>query len=109
MVLVDGEVNFAESSNVILKSAVILALFSAATLDEEFFHSRFLLMDNVEDKGMEDERSHNFQKRIVARSGAATFEHQVIFTTPTIEPALNIPACTIGPYYDHDHETLNTQ
>jgi len=106
VVMVDGEANFAESSNVILKNAAILALFSAATLDEKFFHPRFLLMDNVEDKGMEDERSHNFQKLIVARSEAAVFEHQIIFTTSTIAPELNIPAYAIGPSYDHDNKTL---
>ena len=39
VVLVDGEANFAESSNVILKNTAILALFSAATLDEKFFSS----------------------------------------------------------------------
>lgn len=80
---------------------------SAATLDEKFFHPRFLLMDNVEDKGMEDERSHNFQKLIIARPEAAAFEHQIIFTTSTIAPELDISAYTIGPSYDHDHKTLD--
>lgn len=64
-------------------------------------------MDNVEDKGMEGERSHNFQKLIVARSEAATFEHRIIFTTSTIAPELNIPAYTIGSFYDHHHKTLS--
>lgn len=58
-ILVDGDLNFAESSNVIVKNSAILALFAAATEDEEFLHPRFLLMENVEDKGVEDKRSHN--------------------------------------------------
>ncbi len=35
---VDGEMNFADSSSVILKNSAILSLFSAATLDPAFYH-----------------------------------------------------------------------
>jgi hypothetical protein len=106
LVLVDGEANFAESSNVILKNSAILSLFSAATLDGEFFHPRFLLLDNVEDKGMEDARSHNFQQLIVARSKAAAIPHQIIFTTSTINPELETEEFVIGPHYTHEHKAL---
>ncbi|KZX94245.1 MULTISPECIES: AAA family ATPase [unclassified Sulfitobacter] len=105
-ILVDGDLNFAESSNVIVKNSVILALFAAATEDEEFLHPRFLLMDNVEDKGMEDKRSHNFQDIIVKASKAAKLDHQIIFTTSTINPELAGDDYTIGPHYTHDHRTL---
>ena len=50
-ILVDGELNFAESSNVIVKNSGILALLLAAAEDEGFHHPRFALFDNVEDKG----------------------------------------------------------
>jgi hypothetical protein len=105
-ILVDGSANFAESSNVILKNTAILALFSAATLDADFYHPRFLLMDNVEDKGMEAERSHNFQLLIVAASAAAKSDHQVIFTTSTINPALEVDSLVIGPHYTNERQTL---
>jgi hypothetical protein len=105
-ILVDGDLNFAESSNVIAKNSAILALFAAATEDEEFLHPRFLLMDNVEDKGMEDKRSHNFQDIIVKASEAATLEHQIIFTTSTINPELDNEAYTIGSHYTHDYRAL---
>lgn len=104
--LVDGVLNFAESSNVIVKNSVILALFAAATEDEEFLHPRFLLMDNVEDKGMEDKRSHNFQNIIVQVSESAKLEHQIIFTTSTINPELDGDDLTIGPRYTHRQRTL---
>jgi hypothetical protein len=103
---VDGEMNFADSSSVILKNAAILSIFSAATLDQKFYHPRFVLLDNVEDKGMEMIRSHNFQKLIVARSEAAKIDHQIIFTTSMICPELNIDKYTIGPQYDHTNQTL---
>jgi len=103
---VDGDMNFADSSSVILKNTAILSIFSAATFDPNFYHPRFVLLDNVEDKGMEVKRSHNFQKLIVARSEAAKASHQIIFTTSMICPDLNIEQYTIGPEYDHDHHTL---
>ncbi len=52
----DGSRSFAESSNVVLKNAVVLGLWEAALQNESFFHPRFCLMDNIEDKGMEAER-----------------------------------------------------
>ncbi|HJT42100.1 MAG TPA: AAA family ATPase [Rhizomicrobium sp.] len=103
---VDGEMNFADSSSVILKNSAILSIFSAAALDAAFYHPKFLLLDNVEDKGMEVVRSHHFQKLIVARSEAATVPHQIIFTTSMICPELNVDKYTIGPEYTHEHRTL---
>lgn len=103
---VDGNMNFAASSNVILKNTAILALFSAATLDEDFYHPRFLLMDNVEDKGMEEKRSHNFQSLIVQASRTARFEHQIIFTTSMMNPELDLEQFVVGPRYTHEKKTL---
>ncbi|MDY0884687.1 AAA family ATPase [Dongia soli] len=106
-ILVDGKLNFAESSNVILKNAALVALFSAATQDSEFWHPRFVLLDNVEDKGMEEVRSHNFQKLIVNESQKAKFAHQIIFTTSTINPELELDEYVIGPKYTRENHTLN--
>lgn len=104
---VDGNMNFAASSNVILKNAAILALFSAATLDDDFYHPRFLLMDNVEDKGMEEIRSHNFQSLIVQASKTARYEHQIIFTTSMMNPDLDLDQFVVGPRYTHENKTLS--
>jgi hypothetical protein len=103
---VDGNMNFAASSNVILKNSAILALFSAATMDEDFYHPRFLLMDNVEDKGMEEKRSHNFQSLIVQASEMARFDHQIIFTTSMMNPVLDLEKFVVGPRYTHENKTL---
>lgn len=106
-ILVDGKMNFAESSNVVLKNSAILALLGAAARDEKFFHPRFLLMDNVEDKGMEQVRSHNFQKIIVNLSKDVSSPHQVIFTTSMLNPALDLDQFTIGPHYTKELRTLD--
>jgi hypothetical protein len=104
--LVDGKMNFAESSNVILKNSAILSLFLAACYDSEFWHPKFLLMDNVEDKGMEMERSHNFQKIMIEESKKARFSHQIIFTTSMLDPTLEGSTYTVGPKYTREHKTL---
>lgn len=106
---VDGEMNFADSSSVILKNTALLSLFSAATIDSQFFHPRFILLDNVEDKGMEMPRSHNFQKLIVEQSDLSQMDHQIIFTTSMINPDLDVDDYTIGPAYTHNKRTLNIE
>lgn len=108
-VLVDGELNFAESSNVIVKNTAILSLMLAATQDQEFYHPRFVLFDNIEDKGMEQNRSYNFQEIILRASEAAKLEHQIIFTTSMLNPSLDKAEHTIGPHYTHEHRTLSVQ
>jgi len=96
---VGGSMNFAESSNVILKNAAVLGLFLGACADPEFFHPRFLLIDNVEDKGMEEVRSHRFQHVIVDRVSELDLPCQVIFTTSMMSPALEQKGYTVGPAY----------
>ncbi|TWB43525.1 hypothetical protein [Nitrospirillum pindoramense] len=106
-VLVDGKMNFAESSNVVLKNAAILALLGAAAEDKKFWHPRLVLMDNVEDKGMEQKRSHNFQNIIVNLSQQAQLTHQIIFTTSMPNPDLDMKKFAIGPHYTERNRTLN--
>lgn len=106
-ILVDNELNFAESSNVIVKNASIAALLFAATRDKMFFHPRFALFDNIEDKGMEQVRSHNFQSLLVQMSDAATVEHQIIFTTSMLNPSLNDERYVIGRQYAHGSRTIS--
>ncbi len=103
---VGGLVNFAESSNVILKNAAILALFLAASTDPKFNHPRFLLIDNIEDKGMEELRSHLFQRIIVDRSNRLTIPYQVIFTTSMMNRELELADYTIGPAYTSQQRSL---
>jgi hypothetical protein len=104
---VDGVYNFAESSNVFLKNATIFALFLAAMKDPTFFHPRFLLFDNIEDKGMQEERSHLFQKLIVEHATAFEIPFQIIFTTSMMNPALELQDYVVGPAYTHENRSLD--
>lgn len=105
-IFVDEKINFAESSNVFLKNAAILSMFLSSSGDREFFHPRFLLLDNIEDKGMEVARSHLFQEIIVKRATELEIPYQIIFTTSMMNPALDLEAYTIGPAYTKEHRTL---
>ena len=105
-IAVDGLVNFAESSNVILKNSAILALFLAAGTDPQFDHPRFLLIDNIEDKGMEEARSHLFQHTIVKRASELKLPYQVIFTTSMMNSELESDDYTIGPPYTSEFRCL---
>ena len=103
---VDGSVNFAESSNVFLKNAAVLGLLLAAGTDEEFNHPRFLLIDNIEDKGMEESRSHLFQQILVERVTELGRPYQVIYTTSMMNPNLELDEYTIGPAYTSENRSL---
>lgn len=105
-IFVDGKINFAESSNVFLKNTAILSMFLASGNDHSFFHPRFLLLDNIEDKGMEVARSHLFQEIIVKRATELKLPYQIIFTTSMMNPALELDAYTIGPTYSKEQRTL---
>jgi uncharacterized Zn finger protein (UPF0148 family) len=106
-VALDGKVNFAESSNVFLKNTAIFSLLLAAGADPLFFHPRFLLLDNIEDKGMEMIRSQLFQRLIVERATDLTVPYQVIFTTSMMNPELELQEYVIGPAYTEENRTLN--
>lgn len=105
-ILVDGELNFAESSNVVVKNSAILSLLLSACQDGEFYHPRFVLFDNIEDKGMEQDRSYNFQAIIAEMSASAAIPHQIIFTTSMLNPKLDKDEYVIGPHYTHQRRTL---
>ncbi|PWJ88234.1 AAA domain-containing protein [Mesorhizobium loti] len=104
--LVDGKMNFAESSNVVLKNTAILSLLLAAAYDADFWHPKFLLMDNIEDKGMEQKRSHNYQHLIIQESAKAKFPHQIIFTTSMLDPKLEASGLTVGSHYTRENKAL---
>lgn len=105
-VSIDDRVLFSASSMVYLKNAFRLALLQASCLDKSYLYPRFLLMDNVEDKGMQEERSHIFQHEIIRVSSQITVPHQIIFTTSMIATDLNNTAYCVGEFYQKGNESL---
>jgi hypothetical protein len=102
----DGENNFSESSNVFLKNSVRFSMFFAS-LEKGFFRfPRFILCDNIEDKGMQPDRSQSFQNELVNISSESNTRHQIIITTSMISPDLNNTQLCVGKFYTETEKTL---
>jgi hypothetical protein len=102
----DGGNNFSASSNTYFKNAVRYAVFFASLELNYFRFPRFILCDNMEDKGMEQIRTQHFQKTITELSNSSKTEHQIIFTTSMVEPTLNNTPLCVGIEYDENNRTL---
>lgn len=105
-VSIDERVLFSASSMVYLKNAFRLSMLQASCTDSSYLYPRFLLMDNIEDKGMEPERSQLFQKEILKVSNSLTVDHQIIFTTSLIAPEIEGTEYCVGDYYTDQNKTL---
>jgi hypothetical protein len=103
----DGRANFSASSNVILKNAFHLATLLVAVEDTEFRLPCFMMLDNIEDKGMKESRSQNFQRIIVDVISKLKCSYQIIMTTSMVEQTLNNDTYGVGPYYEKGFHTLD--
>jgi len=105
-ITVDDHTYFSASSRVVLKTAFLVGFLAAALKDPEFRHPRFLMIDITEDKGMEQARSHNFQRQVIETSVASAVEHQVILATAM--PWSEIPEqLFVGRFSTLEKGTLN--
>lgn len=102
----DGN-NFSASSKTYFKNAVLFSIFFASLELSFFRYPRFILCDNMEDKGMEKERTQNFQDLITSMSDKYDQEHQIIFTTSMISDDLNNKPYCVGKEYDRNNKTLD--
>jgi hypothetical protein len=105
-ITVDGVSYFSASSRAILKSSFFVSLLVAALKHPFFRHPRFVMLDTIEDKGMEPARSQNLQRMIAAISKGSPVQHQIIFATAMIAPELDVPEYTVGRASTRDDHTL---
>jgi hypothetical protein len=105
---INGEKSRSGSASglVVLKNSFAAAMLFASLVDKKFGLPRWLLLDNVEDKGMVEERSWNFQRLLVERSAEAIESHQIIFTTSKIAPELADSELVVGRKYTRDAPSL---
>jgi uncharacterized protein YlxW (UPF0749 family) len=105
-ITVDDHSYFSASSRVVLKTAFLLGFLEAALYDRDFRHPPFVMIDITEDKGMEQERSHNFQRQVIEISKRAPVDHQIILATAM--PWEGISAdLFVGKYSTLQNGTLN--
>lgn len=103
---VNGRSKFSASSMTIMKNSIRVAIFLHCIEDDLARFPRFLMLDNVEDKGMTAERSQNFQRVIVEACDSIEDDYQLIFTTSMIDPELNKSEYVVGPFYKKGEHTL---
>jgi len=104
---VNGRGKFSASSMVVLKNSIRFSFFLQALSDENSRIPNFLIMDNIEDKGMVVKRSQKFQHLIIEACSEIKSDYQLIFTTSMIADDLdNTPYC-VGPYYPEGSYTLD--
>lgn len=102
----DESNNFSASSKTYFKNAILFSIFFASLELDFFRYPRFILCDNMEDKGMEKERTQNFQNVITSMSNRFGKDHQIIFTTSMISDELNNSEYCVGESYDRNNKTL---
>lgn len=105
-IMVDNQSYFSASSRAILKSSFFLGFLAAAAKIPFFRHPRFCVIDILENMGVEQVRSHNFQLQIARTSNELSAEHQIIFATAMLVPDLDDDQYTIGRYSTRDEPTL---
>jgi len=103
---VNGKNNFSASSIFYLKNCIHYALFFTALELDYVRYPRILLCDNMEDKGMEQKRSHNFQKQIINMVSEFEGDHQIIFSTSMIHPDLEDTEPCVGFHFTETNKAL---
>ncbi|MEY8211375.1 MAG: hypothetical protein RPR97_11795 [Colwellia sp.] len=103
---VNGRSKFSASSMVVMKNSIRFSIFSHAADDKYSRLPNLLLMDNIEDKGMQKERSQNFQKQMVEVSKSIESDFQLIYTTSMIADELEGSDLCVGPFYAKGTHTL---
>lgn len=112
--LTDQHIKLSASSEFYLKMAARFAFFLSSVQVDSMLYPRLLLSDNMEDKGMEENRSRNFQRIVVQRLNEIEAEkrknlepgYQLIFATSNIAAELDTPEYTIGEYYTENNKSL---
>lgn len=105
--MVNGRSKFSASSMVVMKNSIRIAIFLHCINDRGSRLPRFLLLDNIEDKGMTAFRSQNFQRQLVSICDQLENDYQLIFTTSMIDPELDKSEYVIGPHYRKGEHTLS--
>lgn len=94
------------SSMVYLRNAFHLALLTASCKVEDFRYPRLMILDGLDDGGMELERNHNFQRLLVAASDEIQIDHQIVVATSMPAEELIDSDRVLGEFYTHEHKTL---
>lgn len=111
-------IKLSASSAFYLKMVARFALFFASLQVDSMMYPRLLFSDNMEDKGLTEDRAVNFQRTVVKmlkehetrnlqpETGSSEPDFQLIFATSMIAPELEKPEFTVGDFYTQDNKSL---
>lgn len=105
-VIVDGSAKFSESSTAVLRHLFHLALLTASTKLPAMRFPRFLMLDGIEDGGMELTRAYRLQEIIAEECSTYEVDFQVIMATSQIAPSLNVDELIVGREFTEDLRAL---
>lgn len=95
------------SSAFYLKMVARFALLFASLKVDSMMYPRLLFSDNMEDKGLTEDRVVNFQRTVVnLLSEVPQGDFQLIFVTSMIAPELDDKRYTVGDEYTVSHKSL---
>jgi len=106
-VSVNGKTAFSESGTVYLNNSFHFALF-LASLDKSYVRlPRFMVLDGIENGGMEDARSRNFQKIIKNKLEQYSCSNQLILATKSIHPDLDNSRYVVGRTFTKSKKSID--
>lgn len=106
-VYVNDTRNFSESSAVVLRHIFHLALLTTSTQKDYMRVPRFMMLDGIDDGGMEKSRSHKLQEIIVNECANFKVDFQLIFATSDISPELEGTDFVVGRPFNPEARSLD--
>jgi hypothetical protein len=105
----DGQRAFSASSTAYLRNAIFLGTMFAANKVPTMRHLQLLLLENLEDKGMEPERYHRLHRTIVDRAQNLTGDWQILIATADLAEDVRSDVHLVGRFYTHRDKTLSIE
>ncbi|CAN5267656.1 ATP-binding protein [soil metagenome] len=102
-----GANSLSASSTAYMRNSIFLGEMFAACSMPSMRHLRMVMLENLEDKGMEPSRYHHFHRTIVDRSQTLSGEWQIFIATADWAPRLTTGVTRIGRRYTHERKTLD--
>lgn len=108
-VYVNGSRNFSESSAVVLRHLFHLALLTTSMELEYMRLPRFMMLDGIDDGGMEKNRSHNLQRIIVEECAKYKHPFQLVFATSEVTPEIEESSLVVSRYFEPSSRSLDVR
>lgn len=100
-------IKLSASSGFYLKLAARFAIFLASLKKSDMRYPRLLFSDNMEDKGMEENRAKNFQKTIINYlQKIGNDNYQLIYATSMCADEYDNEQYTVGENYSENNKSL---